>query len=111
MKAREHVQELERVPSTPIALFDETGELHGWSPLFADACALTAAELQDKRVENLWRELNAAKWHEIWSQIQTDGQNLTIHVLDRITKGAGDVVELEIGPFVFEGTTLAKIVI
>ncbi|MFA5901925.1 MAG: EAL domain-containing protein, partial [Hyphomicrobium sp.] len=43
--------------------------------------------------------------------IQTDGQNLTIHVLDRITKGAGDVVELEIGPFVFEGTTLAKIVI
>lgn len=111
MNAREDVLELERAPHTPIALFDEAGRLHGWSPLFADCCALTATELQNMRVTDLWPEIDPAKWTGYWKQCQADGPTLTVHVQDRPNTRAREVVELEIGRFVFEGKPLAKILI
>jgi len=109
MNAREAVSDLEHAPHTPIALADERGRLHGWSPAFADACALTTAQLRGLSIGDLWSELDARRWGEVWSKVQTDGSALIIPVEPRSKPGASEFVELELDRFVCEGTTLAKI--
>ena len=46
MRGREYLIDPEHAPHTPIALFDEHGKLHGWSPTFADDCAPSAVEFR-----------------------------------------------------------------
>ena len=53
MRGREYLIDPEYAPHTPIALFDEHGKLHGWSPTFSDDCAQSAAEFRFHRILSL----------------------------------------------------------
>jgi diguanylate cyclase (GGDEF)-like protein len=111
MKARDHAIETEHAPHAPIALFDEQGRLHGWSPAFADECEQSMFEFRERKVGDIWPEFNAGRWKEIWRKAQQDGAATVVHVLARAKEGlsGGELVELEIGRFVSQATPLAKI--
>lgn len=109
MNAREDALEFDYAPHAPIALFDESGGLHGWSPTFADLCALTSAELRDRPAAHFWPEVDAGQWAAIWRRIQSDGSTLIIQVQEHRRKTSAEFVELEIGRFVFAGRPLAKV--
>jgi len=109
MSAREIRPELEHAPYSPIALFDEAGKLHGWSPAFADTRALTPPELRGCRIDDFWGEIDAARWSGIWQAIQNGSAPLVLQVEEPARRGADELVELEIGRFVCEGMSLAKV--
>ncbi len=110
MHGREHPIEPEHAPHAPIALFDEDGKLHGWSPAFADDCAQSSIEVRDRLVCDFWPEFDAVRWGEIWRKTQIDGLATVVLVLARSKLcDHGELVELEIGRFISQGTPLAKI--
>jgi diguanylate cyclase (GGDEF)-like protein len=110
MQARDHAIEIQHAPHVPIALFDEQGRLHGWSPAFADDCGHSTVEFRDRLIGDIWPEFDAAGWREIWRKVQQDGDATIVHVLARAKDGtSSELVELEIGRFVSQGSPLAKI--
>jgi len=110
MKVREEILRLEHAPHTPIALFDETGRLRGWSPAFGEACTLTAIQLSHRHAWDLWLELDAERWSDIWNKVQADGMTIVIQVQEACScQGCNEIVELEIGRFLYDGHWFAKI--
>ncbi len=110
MRGREYLIDPEYAPHAPIALFDEHGKLHGWSPTFADDCAQSIAEFRLSRVGDFWPEFDALRWADIWRKTQVDGSATIVHVLARNKPCEhGEVIELEIGRFLARDTPLAKV--
>lgn len=110
MKARDDFLRLEHAPHTPIALFDEAGRLRGWSPAFGEACTLTANQLAHRHVWDLWIELDAERWNDVWQKVQADGLAIVMQVRERCScQGCNEVVELEIGRFLYDERWFAKI--
>lgn len=108
MNEREEGFKLEQAAHTPVALVDADGRLHGWSPAFADACTLTAAELRAVPISDIWPELGDDRWAEFWIASQAAPGSVIVQVQERSAKGNGEV-ELEISRFIFEGVALAKV--
>ena len=110
MRGREYLIDPEHAPHTPIALFDEHGKLHGWSPTFADDCAPSTVEFRLNRISDFWPEFDAVRWAEIWRKTQVDGSATIVHVLARNRQCEhSEMVELEIGRFLAHDTPLAKV--
>jgi hypothetical protein len=109
MTAREDALDLKRAPQTPFALFDQSGKLCGWSPAFADDCALTAMQLGDTNADALWSEIDPGRWAEIWRRVHADDTTLIVEVRDSSVSGTSELVELEIARFVDPGRPLAKV--
>jgi diguanylate cyclase (GGDEF)-like protein len=110
MHGRENFIEPEHAPHTPIALFDEHGRLHGWSPTFSDECAQSSIEFRHRMVSDFWPEFDAHRWAEIWRKSQTDGSATILNVLARNKQSDNsEIIELEIGRFVAQEITLVKI--
>ena len=110
MRGREYLIDPEYAPHTPIALFDEHGKLHGWSPTFADDCAPSAVEFRLNRISDFWPEFDAVRWADIWRKTQVDGSATIVHVLARNRQCEhSEMIELEIGRFLACDTPLAKV--
>ena len=110
MRGREYLVDPEYAPHTPIALFDEHGKLHGWSPTFADDCAQSTAEFRSNRISDFWPEFDPLRWAEIWRKTQVDGSATVVHVLARNKQcDNSEMIELEIGRFLARDTPLAKV--
>ncbi len=110
MRGREYLIDPEYAPHTPIALFDEHGKLHGWSPTFADDCAPSTVEFRLNRISDFWPEFDAVRWADIWRKTQVDGSATIVHVLARNRQCEhSEMIELEIGQFLAHDTPLAKV--
>ncbi len=93
-----------------MALFDEQGRLRGWSPAFGEACTLTANQLAHRNVWDIWLELDVERWNDIWQKVQADGLAVVMQVRERCScQGCNEIVELEIGRFVYDERWFAKI--
>ncbi|KAB2941376.1 MAG: EAL domain-containing protein [Hyphomicrobium sp.] len=110
MHAGEDAIEIQHAPHASIALFDEQGRLHGWSPAFADDCAQSSLEFRECLVGDVWPEFNPGRWKEIWRNAQEHGAARVVQVVARTKQGtSSELVELEIGRFVSDGMPLVKI--
>lgn len=110
MNVREDALDVEHLPHTPIALVDEGGRLHGWSPAFAATCACTPADLSAAQISDIWTELDRERWSELWNRSRAEGPPLIVQVKERARQlNSGEIVELEIGRFVCDGVALAKV--
>jgi hypothetical protein len=110
MHGRENFIEPEHAPHTPIALFDEYGKLHGWSPTFSADCAQSSIEFRRRMVCDFWPEFDADRWAEIWRTTQAERSATVVQVLARNKQSDhSELVELEIGRFVVQEISLAKI--
>jgi diguanylate cyclase (GGDEF)-like protein len=109
MNVRDDFIEREAAPHSPIALFDEFGRLHGWSPAFGEACSLTGGELGTKSTADFWPEIDARRWSEMWHRLPNDGSHLLVRAHSSWGGEPGDNSALEIGRFVCAGQSLAKV--
>lgn len=101
---------MEHLPHTPVALVDQGGQFHGWTPAFAAACAHSYEDLKASRIFDIWPELDPGRWSDLWTALRGGASYLVVQVAPQAAASTGgETIELEFGRFVSEGVPLLKV--